>query len=143
MKQSAVFVLLVLMLLPFATYAEKIQVNIKGIRNLKGTIRIAVFKDNESFKREEPFKTIEVKKRGLFKGSLNCSFDLPTGIFALALLDDENDNELMDKSFFGIPEEGFGFSNYEHTGIFAPVFNDFKFFVKKGINKIKMTLKYL
>lgn len=143
MKQSIIFILAVTILLPFATFAEEVHVNIKGIRNLKGTIRIGVFKDNESFENEAPFRTIEVKKRGLFKGALNCSFDLPIGVFGLALLDDENNNEVMDKGFLGIPEEGFGFSNYEHSGIFAPVFNDFKFFVKQGITKVKMKLKYM
>lgn len=143
MKQAFIFVLLIAIGLPLGTYAEEIQVNIKGIRNLKGIIRIGVFKDNESFKNENPYKTIEVKKRGLFKGSLNCTFDLPTGFYGLALLDDENNNEEMDTGFFGIPEEGFGFSNYEHSGILAPVFSDFKFLVKKGITNVKMKLKYM
>jgi len=46
--------------------------------------------------------------------------DLPVGKYGISLLDDENKNKLMDYSFFGIPEEGFGFSNFEHTGFSKP-----------------------
>lgn len=125
------------------TLAEEVTISIKGVRNTKGKLRIGIFKDQASFEKETPFRSIELSKSGLFKGTLKCTIDLPKGEYGFALLDDENNNEEMDKSFLGIPQEGYGFSNYEHSGIFAPVFEDFKFLVRKGANLVKMRLKYL
>ena len=42
------------------------------------------------------------------------------------LVDDENLNGKCDYGFI-LPNEGFGFSDYFHTGILAPKFKDFKF----------------
>ncbi len=144
MKQIVILVFAAIMIAPISANSHPIEINIKGIRNYKGIVRIGIFKDNESFEKETPFKTVEMGKKGLLNGSLRCKFDLPEGFYGFAVLDDENENEVMDKNFFGIPKEGFGFSNYEHSGIFAPIFNDFKFRVKKGIiNKIKVKMKYM
>jgi len=40
------------------------------------------------------------------------------------LLDDENDNKKMDYNWFGLPQEGYGFSNNEKASIAgAPSYN--------------------
>jgi uncharacterized protein (DUF2141 family) len=144
MKQIGILMLAAITIAPLSAKSETIEVSIKGIRNYKGTVRIGIFKNNDSFEKETPFKTFEMTKKGLLNGTLKCKIDLPEGTYGFAVLDDENDNEEMDTNFIGIPKEGFGFSNYEHSGIFAPIFNDFKFFVKKGIiNRVKMKMKYM
>lgn len=132
-----------LFLLPSITKAAEIEVTIKGIRSKKGKIQIGIFKNQESFESEMPFKTVVVEKKGLLKGTVVCKVNLPPGVYGFAVLDDENNNEEMDKSWLGIPTEGFGFSNYDHSGIFKPIFDDFKFRVKNGINKVRMNLKYM
>jgi uncharacterized protein (DUF2141 family) len=46
-------------------------------------------------------------------------------------LDDENSTGKMEYNMFGIPREGFGFSNYYHKGLLKPHFDAFSFSVKK------------
>jgi uncharacterized protein (DUF2141 family) len=67
MKQAFIFVLLIAIGLPLGTYAEEIQVNIKGIRNLKGIIRIGVFKDNEVLKMKILIRQLKLKKEVYLK----------------------------------------------------------------------------
>ncbi len=112
--------------------AEKIDITIKGVRSTEGNLLIGVYKDNESFQNDTPFKRLKVSKSAISNGTVNYTFNLPAGTYGFALLDDENDNKKMDESFFGIPEEGYGFSGYVHSGMFRPVFADFDFIVKAG-----------
>jgi uncharacterized protein (DUF2141 family) len=53
-----------------------------------------------------------------------CDFaDIPPGRYALAVVHDENMNGKLDTNAFGIPTEGYGFSN-DVTGVFgAPAFS--------------------
>ncbi len=37
--------------------------------------------------------------------------NIPYGNYAIALFHDKNDNKEIDKGLFGIPKEGYGFSN--------------------------------
>lgn len=143
MKNITILMLGFLFFIPAISNATEVEVTIKGIRSKKGKIQIGIFKNQESFERETPFKTVVVEKKSLFKGTVVYKVNLPPGVYGFAILDDENNNKEMDKSWLGIPTEGFGFSNYEHSGIFKPIFEDFKFRVKNGINKVRMNLKYM
>ncbi len=48
--------------------------------------------------------------------------NLPPGDYAVVAIHDENSNHKLDKNFFGIPTEGFGFANNPHVGLTAPGF---------------------
>jgi uncharacterized protein (DUF2141 family) len=47
---------------------------------------------------------------------------------------------LMEYNFIGIPKEGFGFSDYYHSGLTKPKFDAFKFTLEKEKKK-KITIK--
>ena len=50
----------------------------------------------------------------------------------------------MDYNFLGIPKEGFGFSNYYHTGLTKPKLNSFAFEVLENKNtKVEVKMKYM
>ena len=69
--------------------------------------------------------------------------NLDSGTYGISVLDDENVNNRMDYNFIGIPKEGFGFSNYFHTGLSKPHFDKFKFEIKKGkVALIDIRLRY-
>jgi len=67
--------------------------------------------------------------------------DMKPGRYAIRYFHDENSNRELDLNFFGIPKEGFGFSN-DAYGIFGP--KDFEkwLFDLKGNTKIKLTTTY-
>ncbi|OUR94331.1 hypothetical protein A9Q87_01405 [Flavobacteriales bacterium 34_180_T64] len=119
-----------------------VKIIIKGIRSDKGKIVLAVFKDQEGFKSRKPVKRIELNKDELEKNEIQLNLDM--GIYGISVFDDENDNNKMDYNFFGIPKEGFGFSNYYHKGYSKPHFDKFKFVViKDNLILIEIQLRYM
>ena len=135
--------ILLLLILP-GMNAQNVEVIITGIRTEKGQIVIGVFKDDESFKKEESFLEKRFVKNGISNGEMRVHFSLETGIYGLSLMDDENSNGKMEYKFLGIPKEGFGFSDYYHTGFTKPKFDSFKFSINKDqIKKITIRIRYM
>lgn len=66
--------------------------------------------------------------------------DIPPGTYAFSLLHDTNGNKQMDKSFFGLPEEGYAFSNNFKPTLSAPDFEDCAFTIKAGSNEQSVKL---
>ena len=137
--------ILLLLLLPAMTLnAQNVEVIITGIRTEKGQIVIGVFKDDESFKKEESFLEKRFVKNGISNGEMRVHFSLETGIYGLSLLDDENSNGKMEYKLLRIPKEGFGFSDYYHKGITKPKFDSFKFSINKDqTKKITIRIRYM
>lgn len=59
--------------------------------------------------------------------SLDFSFDISEGIYAVAVYQDINENKQLDKGWFSIPKEPYGLSNNYRPHFSAPSFNDCKF----------------
>lgn len=141
-----VFNLLLISLLSLSSASQKeiyqVKVYIKNIRNSKGRIQLQVYKNQESFKKEIPWKSTTVSKSQIKNNALTYTFKgLPKGIYGVALLDDENCNTKMDYGWL-LPNEGFGFSDYYHSGWSKPNFNDFKFYLDKN-KSVTMDVRYL
>jgi len=125
-------------------YSQDVEVTITGIRSEKGQIAIGVFKDNETFQKEDAFLDKQYIKKDISDGKMTVKFNLEPGIYGLSLLDDENSNGKMEYNFLGIPKEGFGFSDYYHTGITKPRFDAFKFGISNGQTKrITIRIRYM
>jgi uncharacterized protein (DUF2141 family) len=120
--------------------AQEVDVTITGIRNLKGQIVIGVFRDDPTFQKEDAFLSKKFAKKDIADGVMKIQFAMEPGLYGLTLLDDENSSGLMEYNFIGIPKEGFGFSDYYHTGLSKPKFDAFKFTLEKDQKK-KITIK--
>lgn len=137
--------ILLLLLLPARSgNSQTVEVFITGIRSEKGQIVIGVFKDDESFQKEESFMEKRFVKSGISNREMRVQFSLETGIYGLSLLDDENSNGKMEYNFLRIPKEGFGFSDYYHKGIKKPKFDSYKFSINKDQTKrITIRIRYM
>ena len=121
-----------------------IEITVKNIKTQKGKILIGIFKDNASFDKGKPFKSVQSSKESMKNGVLTIKTQLEAGIYGASLLDDENNNTKMDYNFIGVPKEGFGFSNYYHKGFSKPKFQTFQFEVKEAVStKIDMAIRYM
>jgi uncharacterized protein (DUF2141 family) len=58
----------------------------------------------------------------------------------IALLDDENSNWELDSGWL-LPKEGHAFSDYYHSAMRRPVYEDFRFYLK-GNRQIRMKMRY-
>lgn len=119
-----------------------VTVTITDIRSPSGTIRIGLYTSESTFDDEIPLKNIVIPKTILKAGRVTTTVQLPYGTYGIALMDDENGNEEMDYGFL-LPEEGFGFSNYYHTGLSKPSFSDFKFAVQGSATAVSVKMKYM
>lgn len=103
----------------FSQSTSKMEIRINGIRNTKGHVLIAVFRSADGFpdKKEKAFIRERIPATA---GTLSVSLkDIPAGRYAIAVIHDENDNLQLDTGLFGIPKEGFCFSN-DAKGTFGP-----------------------
>lgn len=58
--------------------------------------------------------------------------DLKVGTYAIALLHDNNYDGKMNKTLFGLPKEGYGFSNNARGRLGPPTFDDASFTLTEG-----------
>jgi uncharacterized protein (DUF2141 family) len=120
--------------------AQEVEVTITGLKTTKGQIVIGVFKDDPTFQKEDAFLSRKFAKKDIKNGEMKIEFEMEPGLYGLTLLDDENNSGLMEYNLIGIPKEGFGFSDYYHSGIKKPKFDAFKFTLEKNQKK-KITVK--
>ena len=116
--------------------AAELSVNVKDINRMQGHLMVALYKGKEAYDsgKAEKSQRIKVSK----KSHLVTFKDIPDGEYAIKLYHDDNDNNKMDSNMFGIPKEGYGFSN--NGGSFgAPDYVDAKITVLKSKN-IEITL---
>ena len=144
-KHKLIFLGIFLLILVKATglEAQNVEVTVNGIRSEKGQIAVGVFLDDHSFRKEQAHLNTVVSKRDISDGTLTFTLSLKPGLYGLSVLDDVNCDGKMEYSKLGIPKEGFGFSDYYHTGFSKPKFDSFKFSVGSDqIRKVTVKLRY-
>lgn len=119
-----------------------LTVQIGNIRNSKGRIQLQIYRDQESFRKETPWKVKHVSKENLKNKMLIYSIpSLETGVYGVAILDDEDKDNKM-KYGWMLPQEGFGFGDFYLTGLSRPTFDDFKFKLTSD-KTVKVIVKYM
>lgn len=121
-----------------------IVANITGLKSDKGVCRACLFTNEESFKggAEQPYQCgIVTIKNNTAQATFN---NIAAGSYALFVFHDVNNNNKMDKNFFGIPKEGYGASRNKLPFAAAPNFNDNKFSVEnKTIVRLQVKIRNL
>ncbi|RAV99345.1 DUF2141 domain-containing protein [Pseudochryseolinea flava] len=115
--KKIILLLAVLTSLTIVSKAQSsIEVTIKEIRAVKGSIRVAIYNNDESFlKTPLDGKIVKVASTE----AVVVFENLKPGEYAISVVHDENDNGELDKNMMGIPKEGFAFGN-NATGMFGP-----------------------
>ncbi|AEI49092.1 Protein of unknown function DUF2141 [Runella slithyformis DSM 19594] len=121
-----------ILLLSFFMTAEEtaVTIEITNVRHPKGTLRLGVFRANNTFGSTYTKPDFGQMVAVTGKGATRTVMNLPPGRYALALYHDMNDNWKLDKNFVGYPKEPFGFSNNYHPIFSGPGFEDCAFEVK-------------
>lgn len=90
-------------------YSQTLTINVTGIKNANGSIVLAFYNTQESFDKEKPLYIKKATKAGLKNGVVSITYEgIKTGVYGIALLDDENNNDKMDYGLF-LPKRGFWF----------------------------------
>jgi len=113
-------------------HAQILDVTITNIRHSEGRLHLAIFDNDCDYNKENPVLTKHIDKDTLLCDTAQIEIPITPGTYALSVLDDEDGDGKLRFSFWGIPREGFGFSNYIHKGSRKPHFNDFSFSVHEN-----------
>lgn len=123
--------LLALLFLCSATASQAAELTLT-IRHAaaSGPVRGMVFGDADSFDRlEEPVaKFSQLPENGTVIVTIA---DLPPGRYAVALYQDSNGNDRLDKTIFGLPTEPYGFSNDASAPMGPPDFDAASFVIAR------------
>jgi uncharacterized protein (DUF2141 family) len=106
-----------------------VAVRVDNFKNDKGVCRACLFNSAASFNGEgTPMQCVQVliknKKANVYFNKVG------SGIYAISVFHDANNNSKMDKNFLGIPKEGYGASQNDLPFASAPSFADNKFTVQ-------------
>lgn len=129
--QRVVFII-VLIISAFSLHAQECTIKIKaeGFNSSKGDAIIRVFNQKKGFPKNEAnaYKVIKCK---VSNKQCNASLSIPAGNYAIAIIHDENRNNILDKNWVGMPIESIGLSNFDKIG--KPSFDKSKVSISKNI----------
>ncbi|WP_266363534.1 DUF2141 domain-containing protein [Tellurirhabdus rosea] len=119
----------------FWTAEATLTIDVANTTTRGGTIRVAVFRDNQRFLEDKPYLVRVIKD-----DVRSVSLPLEPGWYAIAIFHDQNNNGQLDKKLFGIPKEPYGFSNNFRPVMSAPKFSDCRLQVERGEKRISIKL---
>lgn len=100
-----------------AMAAYQLELNIHQLKKPQGTLHVALYNNEANYAAGE--QPLAVHKVPVSSNKVQLQFDgLAAGTYAIKIMHDENNNGELDKNVFGIPTEGYGFSN--NGGQFGP-----------------------
>lgn len=122
--------------------ASSTLVQIGGVRSDKGVLVVVLYGDNpdEFLKKGGRVARERVPAR---IGSVAVCLEAPRpGTYAIAVYHDENDNGKFDRSWSGLPSEGFGVSNNPKPLLRAPTLGESAILVGSGHKGVNIDLRY-
>lgn len=95
-------------------------VHVTGVRNQKGVVGGALFTSGNGWPEDET-KSFAHGPFPITGSTATLTFrHLPARRYGVVVLHDENSNKKLDRNFFGVPKEGFGFANNPRVLLSAP-----------------------
>ncbi len=124
---------------PAAAEPGVLEVTVTGVRSAAGHVLVAVC-DRAAFLQP----TCRYKGRApATMGSVTVRITgVPPGTYAAQAYQDENENGRIDRSLFGVPTEGIGFSNDAPMRFGPPSFDAAAFALGPGGGQISFSLRY-
>lgn len=134
------FAVLLMTLLSGAAAANDLRVVVDGIRDGRGTVMVALYADSAEYEADDRFAGAFVRAA---PGQVVVVFPgLKPGDYAVSAFHDENGNGELDADFFGVPQEGYGFSNGAKGLLGPPTFSAASFTTDGATPAITLTLNY-
>jgi len=113
----------------------ELKISINDLRSSKGQVAIQLLDLNDKVIREKFVLVTENRVKVEF-------LNLYPSKYSIRYFHDENGNEEMDTNMFGIPKEGYGFSNNAH-GFMGPPEKEKRLFNLIEDASIQLIIKYM
>lgn len=120
----------------------RLMVRVTGVANAKGNLTITVYPDDADRFLAKGGKLLRARVPVVVPLTESC-FALPAvGSYAIAVYHDANGDHDFNRTFVGMPAEGYGFSNNPVTKLGLPAFKEVRFAAKAGDNPVYIKLTY-
>lgn len=124
-------------------FSETLKIRVSGYKPAEGNIAVAVFDDPRAFPRKGHLAKFKVSRPA--SGSEETLIEIaevPPGEYAIAVFHDRNaDGQL--NTLFGLPREGFGFSNNARVVFGPPSFESARVPVDRPVQDLDIKIRYL
>lgn len=125
---------------PPAAENSSVTVVVSSLVSTTAAVRLYFYNTREGFLKSGKWVfSKSVKPQG--KSEFTLPVDLPKGEWAVAITQDLNNNDKIDKNFLGIPTEPYAFSNNVRPTVAAPGFDECKFTVDEPGKVVSIVLK--
>ena len=120
----------------------QLEVRVEGIEHSDGSMRFALFATPEGFP-SDPATAERVETLPVSSPTMTWTLEgVPTGVWAVSVLHDENGNAEMETNWMGAPAEGWGVSNDARGRFGPPSFEDASFEIGEPGTTIVIKLTY-
>ncbi|MEN9219612.1 MAG: DUF2141 domain-containing protein [Thermostichales cyanobacterium SZTDM-1c_bins_54] len=118
------------------------SLTLENLRNNTGQLCLAVFRSPTGFPDNSQAAALQDCFPISNAPTLTLTLDLPYSLYAIAVFHDENNNGQLDTGPFGIPREGFGFSNNPPIRFGAPSFEESRIVFSPQTGGTTIQLRY-
>jgi uncharacterized protein (DUF2141 family) len=113
-----------------------------GLRSDAGKVRCLLFNSERGWPGDAD-KALAVSDVRPRDGRAVCAFEAPgPGRYAVAFLHDEDDDDRMTRGLFGMPVEGYGFSNDARAFLAPAAYRDAEFQHRAGPQELVLHTSY-
>ena len=113
---------------PPAKTTETVTVVVSALASTQSVVKLNFYNAADKFLQKDQ-QALRVVVRPEGKAEISVPVELAPGEWAVALTQDTNNNDKLDKNFLGIPTEPYAFSNNVRPRLAAPKFEECKFMV--------------
>ena len=120
----------------------RLQVRVAGLKAAKGNITVTVYPDDASRFLAKGAKLARQRVPAVQPATAACFVMPAAGSYAVAVYHDANNDRDFNRTFVGMPAEGFGFSRNPKTLLGLPRFSEVRFAAQPGDNLLEIQLSY-
>jgi uncharacterized protein (DUF2141 family) len=132
--------LLAFLLMPAVAHAARLDIELTGVENDHGLVRVAVCTPETFTTKHCPF----TGAASAAPGSVTVSIDgVPPGRYAVQAYHDEDGNGRLRRGLFGIPTEAIGFSRDARVRLSAPSFEDAAIDILEPVTATRLRLRHV
>ena len=123
-----------------AIAAGSLTIEMLNLTSSEGQAIFVVMDSDTSHRGETPIytKSIVPIEQGRARFTLD---DIPPGLYSAVAYHDQNGNGELDRHFFGMPKEAYGFSNNARNKFGIPTFEESRFEITSSRTVQKITVK--
>ncbi|GLQ94458.1 DUF2141 domain-containing protein [Dyella acidisoli] len=138
--RPAVLASIAVCMLSFSARAADLTVTVDGLRNANGTVRLELDGSEAAWNNKAKATAMGNVKASV--GAVSYTFsNVQPGTYGLGVYQDENNSGKLRTNLFGIPKEGYGFSNNPSV-MRMPTFQEVQFTVAEQNTTVLIHLKH-